>query len=183
MTENIISTTAQQLHLLGLAQTMQFIGVMGFNVVYCDFLYLDKLYQLTENVQVQVELLTWVALLLLAPVAQAAAVLSHHQVDVFLVNAVVMQLAHAWDVPEAVHDANLCESNQLQQSTHSRWKAILFFIFIFIFILILIIILLIISIVIIIILSIVVMTIIIKAHTHTHTHAHTHSRYCRAHSG
>ena len=174
MTENIISTTAQQLHLLGLAQTMQFIGVMGFNVVYCDFLYLDKLYQLTENVQVQVELLTWVALLLLAPVAQAAAVLSHHQVDVFLVNAVVMQLAHAWDVPEAVHDANLCESNQLQQSTHSRWKAILFFIFIFIFILI---------IILLIIVSIVVMTIIIKAHTHTHTHAHTHSRYCRAHSG
>jgi len=135
VTENIISTTAQQLHLLGLAQTMQFIGVMGFNVVYCDFLYLDKLYQLTENVQVQVELLRWVALLLLAPVAQAAAVLSHHQVDVFLVNAVVMQLAHAWDVPEAVHDANLCESNQLQQSTHSRWKAILllFYLFLFLF--------------------------------------------------
>ena len=88
--------------------------------MYSDLRYLDKLYQLTENVQVQVELLTWVALLLLAPVAQAAAVLSHHQVDVFLVNAVVMQLAHAWDVPEAVHDANLCESNQLQQSTHSR---------------------------------------------------------------
>jgi len=32
-----------------------------------------------------------------------------------------MQLAHAWDVSEAVHDANLRESNQLQHSTHSRY--------------------------------------------------------------
>lgn len=90
-------------------------------MVYSGLLYLDKLYQLTENVQVQVELPRWVALLLLAPVAQAAAVLSHHQVDVVLVNAVVMQLAHAWNVPEAVHDANLCESYQLQHGTHSRY--------------------------------------------------------------
>ena len=88
--------------------------------MYSDLLYLDKLYQLTENVQVQVELLRWVAPLLLAPVAQAAGVLGHHQVDVLLVNAVVMQLADAWDAPEAVHDANLGESNQLQRSTHSR---------------------------------------------------------------
>jgi len=67
---------------------------------------------------------------------------------VLLVNAVVMQLADAWDVPEAVHDANLCESNQLQQRIHSKWKAIpLLFI------------------IIIVVIIIITIVIIIKAHT------------------
>lgn len=56
------------------------------------------------------------------PVAQATGVLGHDQVDAVLVDAVVMQLAHPWDVPQAVHDANLCEGCQLQHGRHPSPK-------------------------------------------------------------
>ena len=79
------------------------------------YAHLYLLYYLPKDIQVQLELISWLLGLLEAPLTKTGSVPGHDQIYAVLVNAIVMQLTHPWQVLQPLHDANLCEGSHLHQ--------------------------------------------------------------------
>ena len=82
---------------------------------------LQKLCQLAEDVQIQLQPVARRHCLLGQPATQATLVPCHDQVNALRADAVVMQLADTRNVCQTLHDADLCESYDLQR--HSKVSA------------------------------------------------------------